>query len=722
MSKAITTRRSLIKQSTQAAFKTYGSWNNLKALIIGNGFIEEKSFLINQGIAEENVTALDLSGEWESHISNNSAEIILISVSNAELKGQYAAFIKLLQKIRSLTATKRIICVENETLGFSKIQSVKDPETSLKQIYLEILKDIEKSMGEAYLDFHDKLLKEDKSEDYEKRLVYIFNCPDIKKHIKDQNIAQNFINAQILALLNEHSSKIFESGFICGDDAELEKILKLFKPKVKWNDFKSAYPKNNDDKLCYLKINKEQSDLDFPLVRSDMWADLEEYAGKFFDLHCNKYFNSLSGTQKFLLTGDSKYEESKTEEEQSDVVEADSNFRRFEIDANPLSAMMGNSPMSPNSISSTPIVSNTKKYFNLKEYGEIFLAMVAAWHRQSVYTGGALFEYLYKNDEGNAIQGCVITLVQNKDLLIQVNKLSESLDLPKLKNKAKTKDILENFFKFLKGYTVYYDKVRSLLNSNHDFYIGEITKESFEKLKKDEESLSEKFEIDLTQRKEKKKKQQETSQKSKNARSALLKSLKVSRIKEYFDNSTEDEISQEIIKLDLTPEQAEELYQNLELKRLELEDKIEKEIKDREELEEKIKLEQEERNVKRDKIELDRKKKDEAVLQEKLRRQQRLQEERKKRDDVKQMRAKNLRDAFDKAREAAIKKQENKQTVKTTEASPKKKIEKKKYNPEAIKMMLRFATSDIKIMSSTGISSEELDELKLTVADEDANL
>jgi hypothetical protein len=727
LSKAITTRRELIKQSTHAAFKTYGSWKNLSALIVGSGFAQEKDFLVNQGIAEDNVSIVDFNGEWESHCSNNTAEIVLISITNADVTGEYKKLIEILQKLRNITSTKRIICVENEIIGYSKTQKIEDVTVSLKQIYLETLDTLEKSMGEeSYLSFHDKLLKESKSEDYEKRLIYIFQSSDVKKHLTNQDIIKNFINAQIIALLNEHSSKIFESGFICGNDAEFEKILELFKPKMKWNDFKKSYPKIKDEKLCYLEINNEQLDLSYPLVSSEMWAELEKYAGQFLDLHCNKYFNSLNGTEKFLLTGDSKHEDTTTAVEEDEVEsEAQSTFKKFEIDSNPLSAMMGGGPLMPSlsgSIASTPAISSSKKYFDLKEYGEIFLAMVAAWHRQCVFTGGALFEYSYKNDSEDVVQGCIITLVQNKELLIQVNKLSESLDLPKMKAKPKSKEVLDNFFKFQKNYTNYYDKVRSALASNHDFYIGEITNEGYEKIKKDEESLSEKFEIDLKQRKQKKKKQQETQAKSKQARMKVLKSLKVSRIKEYLENTDDEEVANEIIELDLSPEEAEELNQNLELKRLELEESLQQQREAREALETRILEEQEARNAKRDQIDLERKQKEETLLQEKLRRQQRLQEERKKREDVKQMRAKNLREAFEKAREAAVKKQENKQAMKAGDPSQKKKADKKKYNPEAIKMMLRFSTSDDKIMSTTGITADELIILKSEVAEEDKNL
>lgn len=724
MSKAISTKRSLIEQATQAAFKVFGSWKNIRVLIIGEVFLNEKPFLLSKGVTEDNISTVNFDGDWESALSTQSHEIVLLSIQNSELKGQYETLIHNLQKLRDNTQTKRILCIENELVGFNKQIKINDPSESLKQIYLSILKELENELGEAYISFHDKLLKDIKSEDYEKRIINIANNESIKDSTTKEIVQSLFVNAQIISLYKEHSSKTFESGFIAGNNDELEKIYKLFKPKGNWADFKKGFPKNNDEKLCFQKLSSNQTDPDYPQTISETWAELEELAGKFFDLQCNKAFNQLDGAEKYILTGDSKYEDVQQEEASSSnkTPEINANFRRFELDSNPLGGMMGGNPLFGGGATAAPSPKSSKKYFNLKEYGETFIAMIAAWHRQCVYTGGALFEYLYKNDDDQTIQGCVITLSINKDLLIQVNQLSESLDLPNLKNNVDGKKVLDIFFTFKKNYTNYYDKVRNLLKSSHDFYIGTIKKEDYEALQKQEESISEKFEVNLDSIKEKKRKQQKIAESLKKGRLSAIKSQKVSKIKEYLE-TTDGEISEEIIELDLNDAELDELNNSLEMKRMELEEKLDTQRQHREALEAEIEKEKAERDAKRQEIELERQRKKEEMLQERLKRQQRLQEERKKREDVKKLRAKNLREAFEKAREAAIKKQEVKSVNKQDSTQEdKKKNEKKKYNPEAVKMMIRFGTSDKKIESSTGISTEDLAELKSIVAEEDAKL
>ncbi|MBF0199269.1 MAG: hypothetical protein HQL32_16260 [Planctomycetes bacterium] len=449
----------------------------------------------------------------------------------------------------------------------------------------------------------------------------------------------------------------------------------------------------------------------------------------------------MSSSEKFDLTGDSEFEDNSQEGELKSI-ESDNSFRKFEVSSNPLSSMMGNSapnlfgsaptPGGLTSSNPAPVIPNTKK-ISLEKYGEIMLAMLASWHRQGVYVGGTLFEYAYEDSANDYILGSVITLSKNDKLLIQVNKLSEALGLPKIKKKADIKSTLKSFFEFNKNYITYFDKVRSRLSPSSDFYLGTITKDDYENEQKRENERDDKVSVDLKARKEKAKKETERREKNRLARLELIKQLKSSNkssLAEGEEEMSREEKNLEVanIELSLSEEELNTLNESLELKRIELEGQIHEDRKRKDDLQQAILQEQDIRNQKRIEIAEQRKKKQEAEKAERLRRQQRLIEERKKREEVKQMRAKSLREAFDRAREAAIDggkaTSQSKGPEKAVAAGGKKdkKAEKKKYNPEAVKMMIRFNTDDKKIIKSTGITAEDLEELKTQITEEDKNL
>ena len=60
-----------------------------------------------------------------------------------------------------------------------------DPETSLKQIYLQTLSLIEEKLDKEYVQVHDQLIKEIREEDYEKRLNFLFNHEKLSDVWKD---------------------------------------------------------------------------------------------------------------------------------------------------------------------------------------------------------------------------------------------------------------------------------------------------------------------------------------------------------------------------------------------------------------------------------------------------------------------------------------------------------------------------------------------------------
>lgn len=730
MIKTLYRRRSRLEQAVQATFGIYGKWNTLSVLILGTGWEKEKSFLIKKGVDAKDIHSSSFE-DAESFLTEHHPSLLLIGLPHQQSQGSYQYFFEFLTKIRDLTRNTRVICVETQLLGYKSLQSYGDPELTIKQIYLELLKKLEEHLKNDYIKFHEKLLAENREENYEQRLSYLFSHDDVKKILKkDSSLLEYFIQAQLRILVQDHSAKSFESSFIAGQEDEAKKLQSLLKSKTSWQEFLKKFPKDTENKILFHQISESQSDLEEPSYRTQIWNELESLAGSFFDFHCSKHFNRMSGNERFQLTGDSKFEQTKqtSSTQESNIApsfEHASSFKKFELDSNPLSSLMG-STLSPTS-QATPLQLKKEEKFSLEEYGEIFISMLAAWHRQSVFVGGALFEYAYQDSQKDFTLGCIIALSADQNLMVQVNKLSEAIGLPKVAKSPKAKDILKAFFEFKKKYTSFYDKVRSQLKGHDDFLIGDITDEDYETEEKDEKAKQEKFQIDLEARKEKEKKQAARERNSHKARLEWLKELKESKQSREEFTKEEIELEEATIELDLSEQEIQELNDGLELKRIELEEKIELDRKEKSKLEEAIRREQEIRDDKRKEIELQRQRKKEAEKAERLKRQQRLQEERRKREEVKKMRAKNLRDAFDRAREAAIKKQESKLMAKTE--SPKqdkkaleKKGEKKKFNPEAVKMMIRFGTSDKKIQASTGIGPEDLEELKLQVSEEDQNL
>ena len=382
--------------------------------------------------------------------------------------------------------------------------------------------------------------------------------------------------------------------------------------------------------------------------------------------------------------------------------------------ANPLAAGF-NKP-------SLPLIQKDEELVSLEEHGGTFLSMLAAWKRKAVIVGGALFEYNYQEEDG-LILGSVIALSREEKLMDHVDKLAKAIGLEGSKKDAKA--MLKAFFDFNKTYIKFYDKVRSQLKTSFDQHLGHITKEDYDREREREASLESGVKVDMKARKEREKKLSELSKSSMKARHELLKKLKDDRSKDQEVNgdvsSEELEVQVATIELSMTEDEIENINKSLEEKRLQLENKLEVQTQKRKELEEAILKEQSIRDEKRQELEKQRLKKIEAEKAEFTRRQQRLAEERKKREEVKRMRAKSLREAFDRAREAAMRKQESK-GGKDDNRPKDKKVEKKKYNPEAVKMMIRFGTDDRKIMSTTGISGDDLTELREAVTKEDSEI
>lgn len=548
----------------------------------------------------------------------------------------------------------------------------------------------------------------------------------------DVEAEELFVKAQLRTLIDNHSSRTFEAGFIAGSKKEKEALLAIVKGAITWDNFSEKFPKESDKLLRCKKISSHQIDIERTETDCEIWDELEDLAGTFFDYHGKKTFNRLSSNEKYMLTGDTKFENDDAEE-QHDVT---NNFRKFEVSSNSLGSLMGGSGLGGGGLlgggnplagamgkpAMTPTLSTQQTQISLEEHGEVLLSMLAAFQRKAVIVGGALFEYNYTNENGMVL-GSVIALAKDEKLLDYVNQLEKALQLPSCK-KVDAKPMLKAFFGFNKNYIKFYDKVRSQLKTTFDQHLGAITQEDYDKEKERESSLDSGIKVDMKARKEREKKLSQLSKSSHTARADLLKKLKERPKGEDNQEETEEERAYEMasIELSLTEDEVDKLNQSLQDKRLELENKMELETQRRVDLEAAILEEQRVRDIKRQELEVQRLKKAEAEKAEFARRQQRLIEERNKREEVKKMRAKSLREAFDRARDAAMRKQEGK-TGKTGEEKPKdRKTEKKRYNPEAVKMMIRFGTDDRKIMSTTGISDDDLLDLKDIVSQEDADL
>ena len=734
MSKTLNQRRSMIEQAVQATLGAYGSWSHLSVLVVGTPFEREGEFLLNKGVRESAIDSCSIESLIPK-LKEKHVDLLLLSIPReVPYTGAYGEIIDTLHQLRDTITKPRVMVIESEILGYDQPMNYGDPKVTIKQLYLQILSKLKATLGEKdYIQLHEGLLKDVREENYEERLCYLYEKAEVKTLLtKDVEAQELFIKAQLRTLIDNHSSRTFEAGFIAGSKKEKEALLAIVKSTLTWENFSKKFPKESDQLLRCKNISPNQIDTDKTEIDCQLWDELEELAGTFFDYHGKKTFNRLNSNEKYMLTGDTKFEKEDIEE-QPDLT---NNFRKFEVSSSPLSSLMGGGaglgggllgggkllagalgkqPMAP-------ALTSQQTQISLEEHGEVLLSMLAALQRKAVIVGGALFEYNYTNENGMVL-GSVIALSKDDKLFEYVQQLEKALQLPSCK-KLDAKAMLKAFFGFNKNYIKFYDKVRSQLKTTFDQHLGSITQEDYDKEKERESSLDSGIKVDMKARKEREKRLAQLAKSSHDARAELLKKLKERPKSDDNQEESEEERAFEMasIELSLTEDEIEKLNQSLQDKRLELESKMELESQRREELEEAILEEQRVRDIKRQELEVQRQKKAEAEKAEFARRQQRLTEERKKREEVKKMRAKSLREAFDRAREAAMRKQESK-TGKPGDDKPKaQKSEKKKYNPEAVKMMIRFGTDDRKIMTTTGISEDDLVELKDAVSQEDANL
>lgn len=720
----------MIEQATQAALGAYGSWNQLSVLIVGESFEREGEYLLSKGVRQDNLKSVPIE-TMAPTLSEQHFDLLLIKIPRAiPYTGSLSEYLETLHQLRDTVSKPRVMVVESEILGFDGRPDYGDPETSLKQIYLEILKSLETKLAGDYINFHEQLLQDVRDEDYEKRLCYIFRSDLVKPIYTEQpELVSLFTQAMLRTLADDHSSRSFEAGFISGSQKEKAALLKVLRPNSKWEDYSALFPKGDEELLRCQNISSTEIDPAGAEIECQIWDDLEEIAGRHFDYLGKKTFNRLSDIEKFRMTGDDQFKSEEKKDNQPDLTH---NFRKFEVSTNPLGSLMGGNGLAgANPLAAglnkpaMPIMQKDEDLVSLEEHGGTFLSMLAAWQRKAVIVGGALFEYNYQEEDG-LILGSVIALSREEKLMTHVDSLAKAMGLNGSKKDAKA--MLKAFFDFNKTYIKFYDKVRSQLKTSFDQHLGHITKEDYDREREREASLDSGVKVDMKARKEREKKLSELSKSSMKARQELLKKLKDDRGKEQNNQDLNGDVSSEelevqvaTIELSMTEDEIDNINKSLEEKRLQLENKLEVQSQKRKELEEAILKEQSIRDEKRQELEKQRLKKIEAEKAEFTRRQQRLAEERKKREEVKRMRAKSLREAFDRAREAAMRKQESK-SGKDDNRPKDKKVEKKKYNPEAVKMMIRFGTDDRKIMSTTGISGDDLTELREAVTQEDSEI
>ena len=715
----------MIEQAVQATFGSYGSWNHLSVLIVGQNLQEEGEYFLSKGCKEDNINLCGFE-EVKGRLESDHFDILILRFpKEVPFTGAYSEVITSMQQLRDTTQRPRVLLLETSILGFEGDVDYGDPELTLKQIYLEVLSSLEEKLADQYIPFHEKLLDSVREEDYEKRLAWLFDQDETQKAVdSSEELKELFFLAQLRVLVEQHASRTFQAGFIAGGEKERESLFGILKPSLPLAKFMGKFPTNAEDLLTTRKVSDRQIDPDRPEVECQSWDEMETVSGKFLDFHCKKTFNRLSRQEKFQLTGDIQFDQQE-EKDSNSTPDITHNFRKFEVSDNPLGSLMGGGGAMMGGLnlggSSAPTPSlSQESSISLEEHGEALLALLASYQRKKVFVGGTLFEYRYDDSDG-LVLGSILTLSQDEKLTGKVDAFAKALDLPKLK-KTDPKSALKAFFDFNRDYIKYYDKIRAQVKVSFDTHLGSLTKEDYELERERELSLESSVQVDMKARKEREKRLAKLSKSSMKARQEVLKKLKDKKSLTSGSAKSDDQDDLEVatIELSLSEEEMNQLNSSLQSKRKELEEKIAIDEERRVELEEAILKEQEVRETKRKEIELQRKKKAEAEKADLARRQQRLAEERKKREEVKKMRAKNLREAFDRAREAALRKQESK--GEKDETTKDKKPEKKKYNPEAVKMMIRFGTDDKKIMNSTGISDEDLEELKGLVSQEDANL
>ena len=330
----------MVEQAVQATLGAYGSWSHLSAILIGRGLENEADFLERKGIKEGQLRFLPYT-ELEASQAEKKDDIIWIQIPPEAEEGQsYEAYLKLMKNLRDDTDKPRVIIAESGIPGFSSTPNFGEPDISLKQVYLKALNYLEPKLGDDYVKIHDQLMQEIRDEDYEKRLVFLFEHNKLNRYWKEEEGKQIMTQAQLRTLVLNHSSKTFESGFIAGQEDELEQLLKQLKPKMDWANFKEKCTKDQEE-LRYLPISDNQIDPELPEDRCKIWNELEVLAGKQFDYLCNKTFNKLSSAKKFQITGDDHYEDDDDIEIEEDQPDISSNFRKFQVDDNPLSSLMG---------------------------------------------------------------------------------------------------------------------------------------------------------------------------------------------------------------------------------------------------------------------------------------------------------------------------------------------------------------------------------------------
>lgn len=720
----------------RAAHGLSGSWASLNAWLLGD-FALEKDYLLSKGVREEGIRILGSADELGETAGTECPHLLMLHFPSGAFSGSYAGYIGLLRRLKALSAGRpRVLVLETGPLGLKEEPAAPGEDETLKGIYLEILKSLEEKMGkEDFVAFHEEMLAEADENEAHPRLVCMAANEKVKALLKkDSEIKGLFGRALKRVMLEAQAGGSFESGFVVGPEEEQEKLLKILSPGRGMRDFLDSAGGCAQESLLGVPELKPllHKDAAEPLRLTKLWKELEAQAGRFLDLSCGKAFNKLSREEKYDLSKDERFEK-KAEPEtfKPDIL---SSFNRFALDEKPpafLGGVFGKA--APGGFSGSAAFPPKAELghedkVDLSGYGENFLAMLASFVRGRVYTGGAMFEYAYAAPEGRCVLGSVVMLNEDAELLRFCEKAAEALSLPGSKSARPRSaahgplEAAKAFFSFNKEYTRFYERMKSQIKVSEQFFIGAIGPEDYKVPEREPEAARESSD---ESRQSKREKERLAAQLQRSQHQSRIEAIRESRKQRRAEAAPAPEPAQDSPEQEAQEKAAGEPQadvgsskhrDDIELKRMELEHRIEEEKKRKHEHEESRRLLREEQDRRRRELDEQRRRRKDQEKLERQMRMDKLAEEKRKREEVRQRRIASLKDAFQKAQETAQKKQEEKQLAKAEKGKGKRK---KEINPDAVKMMIRFGDNDETISGRTGMALEAVAQLRQEVMLED---
>lgn len=707
---ALSERYSILENSVASVFGLRNDWSSLRIHLAGPQPLRDRAYFIDRGVAADHISSSD-TVDIPSIPEN--AQVICLQFTPDVFKASYTHYLDAMRALRDKPRRgPQVICSECALPGSLDPAAYGECDKSLRQVYLEVLSCLEKSMkAPEYLRLHGELISAVPEEDIEERLVWLSKCPELKSKSKDKDLTRLYLQAGLRLIADAHTLKTLECALIAGDAKEFESILNLVAPKNYRDRLSRKVEKESAGWLnnCPLLAGQLLPDASLPKEIGTRWSELENICGQFLDHRCGKAFNRLPAAMKSSLTGEKSYADEAKVEALAAKPDLSQSFKKFELEANPLSALMGQGS-SLNALIE-PVSSGSGTHYSLQAYGEHLLPMLAAWQRQRIHVGGSLFRYAYTDASNHLYLGSSITLSEDQELHSYIRQLVEAFDLPAMKKPLQADFALKAIFGFQRHYTRYFDRIRATLKPMDQFILGTLAADDVYVPSQSGSQVSIKSNAERLARREIEK---EALRKARIQRVLAWKQAKKSQRQQNMEAAVTPDSAHERVE-SAEVEVNEQLLEELELKRMGLiqriEDKAKREI---EMAEARRKLKEDQERRKRELEEqLVRRREQEKIEQQK--RAEKLVEEKRKREEVRQRRVDSLRSAFVKAQESAQKKQEAKDAQKAEQTKKKK----KDINPEAVKMMIRFGTATSAIAARTGLSEDKIEELRKAVNAED---